>query len=82
MRGGLMDFPKVQCMFFSETAARLYGSNFYFTDLGREVEVTAVLHTSTPENYHFDDTVFVGRMGKHVWVGRKGSRGGRRFLGL
>ena len=59
--------------FFSEQHAETFGSYYFKTAEGREVEVTAVLDKrDTGTSYNWPDAKFVGEVVSFSRIGRKG----------
>lgn len=65
------DQQKLWYAYFSETQAREYGSVFYGTPDGGEVEVTAVVRAGLPHSMGFSDIQYRGVVTKWLRDGRQ-----------
>jgi len=58
---------------YSAKAAEIYGTIFYFTPEGKEVEVTGVGPKDYHKRYLWDDVTCVGEVARYSRPGKKGS---------
>lgn len=63
---------------YSQTAAEIYGSVFYSTPTGIEVEVTLVSESNVPPNW--EDICSVGEVTDYIRVGRPDAIGNRYYF--
>jgi hypothetical protein len=71
------EFPPLYLAWYSQAAADLYGTTFWWTPSGDEVEITAVAGGMTDTNfYQWPDKIQVGPVTHYIRKGHSGSKQG------